>query len=157
MAAALLVSVAANAQFEQGKVYMNGSLTGLNLCYNGNAKFNVGASGQMGYMVADDWLVYGTVGYNHYGSKDINDNFNVGVGGRYYIEQNGIYLGMNCKLMHTKGYTDVMPGFEVGYAYFLSRTVTLEPAVYYDQSFKDHSKYSTVGFKVGIGVYLFND
>ena len=70
---------------------------------------------------------------------------------------NGIYLGMNCKLAHAKGYTDVMPGFEVGYAYFLSRTVTLEPAIYYDQSFKSHSDYSTVGFKVGIGVYLFND
>ena len=45
----------------------------------------------------------------------------------------------------------------MGYAYFLSRTVTLEPAIYYDQSFKSHSDYSTVGFKVGIGVYLFND
>ena len=64
---------------------------------------------------------------------------------------------MNCKLAHAKGFTDVMPGFEVGYAYFLSRTVTLEPAIYYDQSFKSHSDYSTVGFKVGIGVYLFND
>ena len=45
----------------------------------------------------------------------------------------------------------------MGYAYFLSRTVTIEPAIYYDQSFKDHSKYSTIGLKVGIGVYLFND
>lgn len=157
MAAALFMSVAAHAQFEQGKLYINGSLTGLNLSYSGNTKFNAGAEGQMGYMVADDWLVYGTVGYNHYGAKDINDTFHFGVGGRYYIEQNGLYLGVNCKLKHTKGYTDVMPGFEVGYAYFLSRTVTLEPAVYYDQSFKNHSDYSTVGFKVGIGVYLFND
>lgn len=157
LVAALMVSVAANAQFEQGKIYMNGSLTGLNMSYSGNTKFNMGASGQMGYMVADDWLVYGSLAYNHYGSKDISDTYSFGVGGRYYIEQNGIYLGMNCKLAHAKGYTDVMPGFEVGYAYFLSRTVTLEPTIYYDQSFKSHSDYSTVGFKVGIGVYLFND
>ena len=157
LVAALMVSVAANAQFEQGKFYMNGSLTGLNMSYSGNTKFNMGASGQMGYMVADDGLVYGSLAYNHYGSKDISDTYSFGVGGRYYIEQNGIYLGMNCKLAHAKGYTDVMPGFEVGYAYFLSRTVTLEPAIYYDQSFKSHRDYSTVGFKVGIGVYLFND
>ena len=47
-----------------------------------------------------------------------------------------------------------MPGLEVGYAYFVSKTVTVEPAVYYDQSFKDHSAFSTIGFKVGVGVYL---
>ena len=157
MAAALFVSAAANAQFEQGKLYLNGSLTGLNLTYNGASKFSAGLSGQMGYMVSKDWLLYGTVGYNHYGAKGVSDTYSVGAGGRYYIEQNGLYLGVNCKLLHSKGYTDVMPGFEVGYAYFLSRTVTLEPAVYYDQSFKKHSDYSTVGLKVGIGVYLFND
>ena len=50
-----------------------------------------------------------------------------------------------------------MPGIEVGYAYFLSRTVTIEPAIYYNQSFKNHSDFSSVGLKVGIGVYLFND
>ena len=47
-----------------------------------------------------------------------------------------------------------MPGLEVGYAFFVSKTVTVEPAVYYDQSFKDHSDFSTIGFKVGVGVYL---
>ena len=36
LVAALMVSVAANAQFEQGKIYMNGSLTGLNMSYSGN-------------------------------------------------------------------------------------------------------------------------
>ena len=157
IAAALLVSAGAYAQFEQGKLYMNASLTGLNLSYNGMNGFNMGAQGQMGYMVAQDWLLYGNVGYNHYGKSDLSDTFSVGAGGRYYIEQNGIFLGANCNVLHSKGFTDVQPGIEVGYAYFLSRTVTLEPAVYYNQSFKSHSDYSTIGFKVGIGVYLFND
>ena len=53
-------------------------------------------------------------------------------------------------------YNDLMPGAEVGYAFFINRSVTIEPAVYYDQSFKK-SKYSTVGLKVGIGIYLFDD
>ena len=157
MAAALLVTMGAHAQFEQGKLYMNASLTGLNLSYNGANGFNMGAQGQMGYMVAKNWLLYGNVGYNHYGKGDASDQFHVGVGGRYYIEQNGLYLDTHCNVAHASHYTDVMPGIEVGYAYFLSRTVTIEPAVYYNQSFKSHSDYSTVGLKVGIGVYLFND
>lgn len=49
-----------------------------------------------------------------------------------------------------------MPGMEVGYAFFINRSVTIEPAIYYDQSIKS-SNYSTVGLKVGIGVYLFDD
>ena len=54
-------------------------------------------------------------------------------------------------------YNDVRPGVEVGYAFFLSRTVTIEPAIYYVQSFKKHSDYSSVGLKVGFGIYLFNN
>ena len=47
-----------------------------------------------------------------------------------------------------------MPGVEVGYAFFISRTVTIEPSVYYQQSFKDHSEYSKIGLRVGFGIYL---
>lgn len=47
-----------------------------------------------------------------------------------------------------------MPGIEVGYAFFLNRTVTIEPAVYYDQSFKNHSDFSKIGLRIGVGVYL---
>jgi len=49
-----------------------------------------------------------------------------------------------------------MPGAELGYAFFVNRSVTNEPAVYYDHSFKN-SDYSTVGLKIGIGIYLFDD
>ena len=155
LVAALMVSVAANAQFEQGKFYMNGSLTGLNMSYSGNTKFNMGASGQMGYMVADDWLVYGSLAYNHYGSKDISDTYSFGVGGRYYIEQNGIYLGASLNYSHMyESCDDFQPSVQVGYAFFLSRTVTVEPEIYYNQSFKSHKDYSKVGFRIGIGVYL---
>ena len=45
-------------------------------------------------------------------------------------------------------------GIEVGYAFFLNKNVTIEPAIYYDQSFKNHSDYSKIGFKLGLGVYL---
>ena len=103
------------------------------------------------------FFLYKLFDYSHKGKGDNANQYSVGVGGRYYIEQNGLYLGAQCKLAHASHYTDVMPGIEVGYAYFLSRTVTIEPAIYYNQSFKNHSDFSTVGLKVGIGVYLFND
>ena len=47
-----------------------------------------------------------------------------------------------------------MPGLEMGYAFFLNKTVTIEPAIYYDQSFKRHSDYSKIGLRIGLGIYL---
>ncbi|BDW79469.1 hypothetical protein BFINE_52640 [Bacteroides finegoldii DSM 17565] len=44
-------------------------------------------------------------------------------------------------------------GIEAGYAYFLSRTVTIEPAVYYKWRFDD-SDNSRFGIKVGFGFYF---
>lgn len=156
MAIALLASVSANAQFEKGKAYVGGSLTGLNMKYTGSEKFSLGVEAQAGYFVEDDIMLLGQVGYEHSGNKAVSDKFLAGVAGRYYIEQNGIYLGLGCKFVHAAhDFNDVMPGVEVGYAFFLNNAVTVEPAIYYDQSFKKHSDYSTIGFKIGVGVYLF--
>lgn len=158
MIAALCMAVTANAQFEQGKVYLGGSLTGLNLKYSGLDELSLGLQAQAGYMFDDNLMLLGQMAYDHRGGKASDDRLSVGVGGRYYIEQNGIYLGVNCKYIHgSHGYNDVLPGVEVGYSFFLSRTVTVEPAIYYDQSFKKHSDFSTVGLKIGLGVYLFTD
>lgn len=150
----LLLAGAAHAQFEKGKVYCGASLSGLNLSYNGSSDLNLGIRGQVGYLFADNLMGVGTLSYDHVGKGDNKDYVSVGVQGRYYIIQNGLYLGAGAKLVHTGSYNDVMPGVEVGYAFFVSRTVTIEPAIYYDQSFKNHSDYSTIGLRVGIGVYL---
>ena len=156
VAVALLCSLAANAQFEEGKVYIGGSLTGLNMKYTGSDKFSYGVQAQAGYFVADDLMLLGQTSFEHSGNDAVDDKFTAGVGGRYYIEQNGIYLGVNCKFVHAgKNFNDVMPGVEVGYSFFLNNSVTVEPAIYYDQSFKNHSDYSTIGLRLGVGVYLF--
>ncbi len=154
MAVALLSTVTAHAQFEQGKVYCGASLSSLGLSYNGSSELNFGVHAQVGYLFADNLMGVGTLSYNHYGSSETDDYFSVGVQGRYYIIQNGLYLGAGAKFTHVGNYNDVLPGVEVGYAFFVSKTVTIEPALYYDQSFKDHSNYSTIGLKVGVGVYL---
>lgn len=155
MLLALLVCVTASAQFEKDKMYVGASLSGLNLSYNGTDKLNVGLDAKIGYMLEDNWMIYGQAGYAHTGNDAVADNVNLGVGGRYYIIQNGLFLGANVKLVHAfHNYNDVMPGVEAGYAFFISHTVTIEPSVYYQMSFKNHSDYSTIGLNLGIGIYL---
>ncbi len=149
----LMLTVTASAQFEVDKKYVGASLTGFDLSYNGLQEFRLGVSAHAGYFVDDNLMLLGELAYNNPG-KGIPDVVSVGVGGRYYIEQNGIFLGANCKYEHAKNYNDFMPGVEVGYAFFLSRTVTVEPSLYYQQSFKQHSDYSTIGLKIGVGIYL---
>lgn len=157
LAAAIFLTVAANAQFQENKGYLGASLTGLDLHYNGNDKTSFGVEAKAGYLFMDNLMALGMVSFNHDGSDTVADHFSFGIGGRYYIIQNGLYLGVNGKFIHANhDYNDVMPGAEVGYAFFINRSVTIEPAVYYDHSFKN-SDYSTVGFKVGLGIYLFDD
>lgn len=148
----MTVALTGNAQFEEGKLYVNTSLSGLNMSYNGSDDLDLGLQAQGGYMFRDNLMVLGTASFQHVG--DAPNKLTVGAGGRYYIIQNGLYLGAGIKYLHCSDYNDLMPGVEVGYAFFLSHTVTLEPALYYDQSLKRHSDYSTIGFKIGFGFYL---
>lgn len=155
---ALAMSVTANAQFEEGKVYIGASLTGVNLSYSGLEKFHLGADFTGGYFVMDNIMLKAIAGISYSGQKGAPTDLSLGVGGRYYILQNGLFLGVNAKFLHANhSHNDIMPGIEVGYAFFVSRTVTIEPAIYYDQSFRKHSDYSKFGASVGIGVYLFKD
>lgn len=153
--AVAVMPLVAHAQFEKGKLYAGAGLTSLNLSYSGSEDLCLGLQGQAGYFMADNVLLYGQIGWNHQGESLKFDAVEVGAGGRYYILQNGIFLGANVKYVHgAGGYNDVMPGVEVGYAFFISRTVTIEPSFYYQQSFNDHSDYSKIGFRVGFGIYL---
>ena len=151
----MTIALSGFAQFEQGKKYVGASLTGLDLSYRGAEEFNLGVEAKVGYLFADNLMLTGQASYQHSGNDDVADFLSAGVGARYYIIQNGLYLGLNAKLIHANhNYNDLMPGLEVGYAFFLSKTVTVEPAIYYDQSFRKHSDYSKIGLKVGVGVYL---
>lgn len=147
----LVMTLSASAQFEQGKMYLNTSLTGLDLSYSGATDLHLGFEAKGGYLVEDNWMVLGQAGID---TQNGYTALNIGVGGRYYIIQNGIYLGANASYRHGNGgYNDFMPGIEVGYAFFINHYVTIEPAIYYNQSLKNHGDYSTIGLKVGIGLY----
>ena len=61
--------------------------------------------------------------------------------------------GTHTRVLDTRKTT---PGIHAGYAFFVSRTVTLEPELYFDISTKG-SDYMCYGLRVGVGVYLFKD
>ncbi len=151
--AVLATTLTANAQFEKGKAYLGAGLSGLDISSQAK-KFHFGASVKAGYLFMDNLMATAQVGYEHL--DDNPDAFTFGVGGRYYIIQNGLYLGASLKYYHTKGYNDFRPGVQVGYAFFISRTVTIEPELYIDFSTKKFED-SAYGLGVTLGVYLFKD
>jgi hypothetical protein len=159
----LIMAMSANAQylnvsetpFSQGKVYVGASLSGVDLSYSGLTEGHLGIQGKVGYFFADNLL--GTAQLSYEKQKDYPYAITLGAGGRYYIEQNGLYLGASALYKHQDDFNDVMPSVQVGYTFFINRTVTIEPEIYYEQSFKNHKDYSTVGLRIGIGIYLFKD
>ena len=150
---ALVMSVAANAQFEQGKGYLGASLSGFDMSSQAK-KFHLGVNAKLGYLFADDLMALGEVGYDK--TEGLPYSLSAGAGARYYIIQNGLYLGAGLKYKHAEGYNDLVPNVQVGYAFFLSRTVTLEPEFYFDFSTKS-ADYMAYGLRIGLGVYLFKD
>lgn len=137
--------------FGEEKFYVSSSLSGLDLNYHKGEKWNLDVQGKFGYLFMDNWMVMAQAEYDyrHCGSNTLM----AGAGLRYYIEQNGLYLGLGANYLHQKSYDDYMPTAHLGYAFFLNRTVTIEPELYYNQSLKD-SDYSGFGLRIGLGIYF---
>jgi len=148
----LMTAVAANAQFQQGKPYFQAGFTGLDLNYNSTSHWNLGVNAKVGYLFMDNWMVLADGMWNL--RQEAPNDFRLGAGLRYYIEQNGLYLGAGARYKHETGCDDFMPNVSLGYAFFLSRTVTIEPELYYDISLKNFKDCSDVGFRIGFGIYL---
>lgn len=150
---AFAATLAAHAQFESGKTYVGASLSGLGYSYNSSEKSTFGLQAKAGYLFDDNLMATAQLGWDK--QTDMPSYFKGGVGLRYYIVQNGLYIGAQANYVHAgNSFDDFQPGIQLGYAFFLSKTVTVEPEIYYDQSFKSHKDFSTVGIRVGIGVYL---
>lgn len=151
----LLVSVASHAQFEQGKWVVTPSLTQLNVSYSGYEKTTVGFEAEGGLFIMDNIAVMLNAGANIRQGGD--DKTFIGVGARYYFDKVGLYLGAKARfdqydyLIGNK--KDASVGGEAGYSFFLTRNLTVEPAVYYNQSLTDQH-YSKIGVKLGFGFYF---
>ncbi len=149
----LVVTVAAQAQFEKGRWIINPSVTGLNLSYNTDSeKANFGLQAKGGAFLVDNVALLVSAGAQWRGGG--TDTYMLGVGGRYYISKVGVYLGADVNLQRedwdSGDKTRFGFGLEAGYAFFLSRTVTIEPAAYWNIN-KDRSEF---GLKVGFGFYF---
>lgn len=163
VAALLLCAVAGQAQlfnmnnsdsepFREGTKYFNTSLTSLGASYNTTEKFRFGVDATAGYFMFDNVMLKANVGYDH---KAHVDDLNLGLGARYYFDQNGIFLGGGLEYCHeTKNYNDLRIPVELGYCFYVNHYVSIEPALYYKMSINDFSDKSTVGLKVGFGLYF---
>jgi len=141
------------AQFEKGKKYVGASLTGAGLSYNSTDDLSFGLNAQAGYFFERDWMAVAEVGFNYTDS----DWQSIVLGGklRYYIEQNGLYLSCGARFVHgLHGYNDFQFTPEVGYCFFLNKSISIEPAAYYNISCSDFSDRSEVGIRVGMGFYF---
>ena len=148
-----LTALEKHAQFEKGKWFVNPSVTGLNFSYNTETdKAHFGLEAKGGAFLVDNVALLIDAGAKWQGGG--TDVYTLGVGGRYYISKVGVFLGAGVDLNRYDwdggDKTRFGFGMEAGYAFFLSRTVTIEPAVYWDID-KDRSEF---GLKVGFGFYF---
>ena len=156
----LMMAVSVNAQylndsktpFSQGKFYVAASTSSFGLNYSKSSDWSLGLAAKAGYFFLDDWMVVGVLDYENI-SNGSYTACNLGAGARYYFNTNGIYVGAIAKYAHTTGFDDFMPEFNVGYAYFLGRHITIEPEVHYEHSFKDND-FSGFGLRLGFGIYF---
>ena len=157
----LMMATSVNAQkvlnesttpFEESKFYIGASLSGLTLNYSKASDWSLGLSAKAGYLFLDNWMVLGVIDYQNYSSGTVTST-NIGAGARYYFERNGVFVGLTAKYAHSTGVDEFKPEINVGYAFFLGHYATLEPELYYEQSFKG-SKYSKFGLRLGFGVYF---
>jgi len=150
----VIVGVAsASAQFERGKKYLGVGLDGVGISYSEYNKLHIGIGAHAGYMIDDDFMVIGDLGFN-YEKKDAQQVI-IGGSGRYYIEQNGIFLQAGVHYVHeAPSFNDLTITPEVGYCFFLNQHLTIEPSVYYDFSVTSFSDKSKFGLKVGLGWYF---
>ncbi|MBR6867713.1 MAG: outer membrane beta-barrel protein [Prevotella sp.] len=151
--AAMLVSLASHAQFEQGKVYCGASYSGFDFSSNNIRNTHVGIGAKGGYLIIDNLTLLAEFDYDYY--RHDFDIFTASTGARYHITQNGIFLGATASMMVFEK-TDIGPSVQVGYTFFLNKTITIEPELYYYQSLANHHDFSTIGFRIGIGLYLDN-
>ena len=164
----LMMAVSANAQylndsgtpFEQGKFYVNAAASSTTIAYSKSTDFKLGINAKAGYFIIDNLMGVGVVGLNTENNFD-NVTFSLGAGARWYFDTVGIYVGAIAKYVNQKvtvgddshSISDFRPEINAGYAFFVSRHITLEPELYYEHSFKD-SDLSGFGLRIGIGIYF---
>ena len=139
MLCGLMFSVAGQAQtqdrlpFAKDKYYASAGLSNFDLNWSKNQSWHMDLNAKCGYLFEDDWMITGTLGYDWH---------------------KVVYLGASANYVNSPIRKDFVPSAQCGYAFFLNRTVTIEPEVYYNLSTKDVTEYSGFGIRLGLGIYF---
>lgn len=148
----LMGFVASKAQFEAGTKYFGASITNMGLSYSSEEKLRFGVEANAGFFLWDNIMFNTTVGYHH---RPHMDDITLGLGGRLYFNHNGIFIGNGVEYCHeAKNYNDLRIPVEIGYCFYINHYVSIEPVVYYKMSINDFRDKSTVGLKIGFGLYF---
>jgi hypothetical protein len=117
----------------------------------------LGLEATAGYFLLDNFGLVANVGMNI--TNTVN-TFQFGMGGRFYFNDCGLFLqgglqatDYNYKKETGSDETDFGLTSEFGYTFFVSHTIAIEPAGFYNLSFKD-GDYSKFGAKIGISIYF---
>lgn len=152
----VVVTLSAQAQFEKDTWYVNASLTGLDLTHSKAEGTRFGFQAGGGGFLADNLALL--INFKGQYVKHGVDETMLGTQLRYYFSQCGVYggLGLAYKHLSIGSVKENLICFtpEVGYAFFLNKNLTLEPAIYYDLSLNEFKDYSKFGFKIGFGYYF---
>lgn len=148
----ITMTTAAFAQFEEGTKYAGVSLSGFNLSYSGAEKLRMDISAKGGYFFRDCVAGIAEIGWDT-NVKDQPAMFFAAIQGRYYLISNGLYGGVGLRYETMPDYSNLLPGLEVGYTYYLNHYIAVEPAVYYNQSFISGGR-SKIGLRIGASVYF---
>ena len=158
-------SLSASAQFEKGTKYFNASVSGFGLSYSKASGFCMNIEAGGGYFIADNWMLNGLIGWDHI---DKANEFNLGLGGRYYLQDNGFFFGGGMKYGLNSGGVDssewgvdaddvvhnVYLTPEVGYCFSLNDHVSIEPSLFVDMCLNHFKDYTKFGLKLTFGYYF---
>lgn len=149
---ALTMVIATSAQVEKGAVLVGGttafSYTNVNPSGDGSSTDVTVVGVKAGYFFAQNFALGVNFGHTSISNTSLTT---IGGFGRYY-PGGGFFLGAGYGSTSTSLGNANYGAFsaEAGYAAFVSRVVAFEPAVI----FTSGENYTTIGFGVGINVYL---
>jgi hypothetical protein len=121
---------------------------------DGTTSWNVGA--EAGYFVIDDLALKVGLGYGDDGSDlEGSSAFAYKIGAKYYIvSQFPVELSYNGVSIKDYDENPSDVGFQAGYAWFLSSTVSLEPGIRYNLSLNNDFYDDALQFNIGFALHF---
>ena len=113
-----------------------------------NATWAAGLDG--GYFTMKNLAI--KVGLGYYYNNNLADSYNYKLGTEYYINGN-IPVGVDLSGTFSRGRANNWLGVQAGYAYFLTKNVSIKPAIRYNMGFKNEQKSSLQGL-IGFSIFL---